>query len=307
MSKIAFLFPGQASQSVGMGNDIYNNIAESKALYDIAEELFDEFSLINISFNGPLKDLTETKVTQPAIFVNSVSLYKELEKKGYQPDMVAGHSLGEYSALVSAGVLSFEEGLNLVKVRSEEMQSATEDSEGTMAAIIGLTYDKVKAVIENSGISGICQIANYNSPKQIVISGAVSAVQSIMMDLKENGAKRAIELPVGGAFHSPLMESARQKLQEALEKANFQKPRFPIYSNVTGTATTDPKEIKQRLNAQLTEPVLWVNTIENMLNDGVGKFVEVGPGKVLRGLVKRIRREAELEGVSTFEDLEKLV
>ncbi len=307
MSKIAFLFPGQASQSVGMGNDIYNNIAESKALYDIAEELFDEFSLINISFNGPLKDLTETKVTQPAIFVNSVSLYKELEKKGYQPDMVAGHSLGEYSALVSAGVLSFEEGLKLVKVRSEEMQSATEDSEGTMAAIIGLTYDKVKAVIENSGISGICQIANYNSPKQIVISGAVSAVQSIMMDLKENGAKRAIELPVGGAFHSPLMESARQKLQEALEKANFQKPRFPIYSNVTGTATTDPKEIKQRLNAQLTEPVLWVNTIENMLNDGVGKFVEVGPGKVLRGLVKRIRREAELEGVSTFEDLEKLV
>ncbi len=306
MSKAAFLFPGQASQYVGMGNDIYNKIIECRTLYDIAEGMFDEFSLIDISFNGPLKELTETKVTQPAIFVNSVTLFKELEKKGYLPDMVAGHSLGEYSALVTAGVLSFEEGLKLVKIRSEQMQAATEDADGTMAAIIGLSFDKVKTVIENSGISGVCRIANYNSPKQIVISGEVPAVQSIMMDLKENGAKRAIELPVGGAFHSPLMESARQKLQEALEEANFQKPKFPIYSNVTGTATTDPEEIKKRLNAQLTEPVLWVNTIENMLNDGAEKFVEVGPGKVLRGLVKRIKGNAVLEGISTFEDLEKL-
>ena len=305
MSKTAFLFPGQASQYVGMGNDIYNNIKDSALLYDSAEELFD-FSLKNISFNGPLNDLTKTKVTQPAIFVNSVAIFKELEKKGYLPDMAAGHSLGEYSALVSAGVLSFEEGLNLVKIRSEQMQIATESSDGTMAAIIGLTYDKVKSIIEESGISGVCKIANHNSTTQIVISGSVSAVQSMMMELKDNGAKRAIELPVGGAFHSPLMESARVKLQKALDSANFQIAKYPIYSNVTGTATTDPVEIKNRLNAQLTDPVLWVDTIHNMINDGVEKFVEVGPGKVLQGLVKRIDRQIKCEGICTFEDLEKI-
>jgi len=303
MSKTAFLFPGQASQYVGMGNDIYNKIKNCKELYDIAEGMFD-FSLKNISFNGPLADLTQTKVTQPAIFVNSVAIFKELEKKGFTPDVVAGHSLGEYSALVSAGVLSFEEGLELVKVRSEHMQAATEDSEGTMAAIIGLGYDEILAVMQNSGISGVCQIANYNSTQQIVISGSVVAVQNMMMELKNSGAKRAIELPVGGAFHSPLMESARLKLQEALKVANFQAPKYPIYSNVTGTATSDPEEIKSRLIDQLTDPVLWVDTIENMLKDGVEKFIEVGPGKVLQGLVKRIKRDAESEGISTFEDLE---
>ncbi len=304
MSKRAFLFPGQASQYVGMGNDIYDEIEDCAKLYDKAEPFF-EFSLKEISFNGPLKDLTETKVTQPAIFVNSVALFRELEKRGKLPDMVAGHSLGEYSALVSAGVLSFEAGLKLVKTRSEQMQAATESSDGTMAAIIGLQYEEIKKIMKDAGISGVCTIANYNSPKQIVISGAVPAVQSMMMELKEKGAKRAIELPVGGAFHSPLMESARQKLQEALEETEFKPANYPIYSNVTGTATTDPEEIKKRLNAQLTDPVLWVDTIKNMINDGANTFVEVGPGKVLRGLVRRIKRDAELEGVSSVEELEK--
>lgn len=305
MSKTSFLFPGQASQYVGMGNDLYNSIDDVAKLYDVAEEMFD-FSIKDISFFGPLKDLTETKVTQPAIFVNSIAIFKELEKKGITPDVVAGHSLGEYSALVSAGVLSFENGLKLVKVRSEQMQAATEDSDGTMAAIIGLTYDKVKSIIDSAGITGVCQIANYNSPSQIVISGFVSTVQSMMMELKSNGAKRAIELPVGGAFHSPLMESARVKLQEVLEAAEFNTPKYPIYSNVTGTATSDPKEIKENLNAQLTDPVLWVDTINNMTADGVEKFVEVGPGKVLQGLMRRIDRKLDASGVSSVEDLEKI-
>ncbi|MBN2280725.1 MAG: ACP S-malonyltransferase [Candidatus Marinimicrobia bacterium] len=305
MSKTAFLFPGQASQYVGMGNDLYNKIDDCRKLYDLADEIFD-FSLINISFNGPLTELTKTKVTQPAIFVHSVAIFQELEKKGYLPNVVAGHSLGEYSALVAAGVLSFEAGLKLVKIRSEEMQAATENSEGTMAAIIGLDYNEILAVMQNSGIPGICQIANYNSQQQIVISGEVAAVQSMMMELKEHGAKRAIELPVGGAFHSPLMESARLRLQEALNETDFNKPKYPIYSNVTGTATSEPEEIKNRLNEQLTEPVLWVDTIENMVREGVVNFVEVGPGNVLQGLVRRINNQISTSGIATFEDLEKI-
>lgn len=304
MCKIAYLFPGQASQYVGMGNDLYNTVDDVAKLYDFAETLFN-FSLKNISFFGPLQDLTQTKVTQPAIFVNSVAIYNELKKKGFQPDMVAGHSLGEYSALVSAGVLSFEDGLKLVKVRSEQMQLATESSDGTMAAIIGLTFEQVNNVITDSGISGVCQIANYNSPKQIVISGSVPAVQSMMMELKNFGAKRAIELPVGGAFHSQLMESAREKLQDVLDKTKFNKPICPIYSNVTGTATVNPEEIKSRLNAQLTDPVLWVDTLKNMISEGVKKFIEVGPGNVLQGLVKRIDRAIDTETISTLDDLEK--
>jgi [acyl-carrier-protein] S-malonyltransferase len=186
------------------------------------------------------------------------------------------------------------------------MQAATETSEGTMAAIIGLTYEQVKAVIDKEVVPGVCQIANYNSPIQIVISGSVSAVQTMMMELKKNGAKKAIELPVGGAFHSPLMESARVKLQEALEASDFHTPKFPIYSNVTGTATTDPVEIKKRLIAQLTDPVLWVDTIENMIADGIEKFVEVGPKKVLQGLVQRINKTVAVEGIAGVENLEKI-
>ncbi len=305
MTKFAFVFPGQASQFVGMGKDLYHKCRLVSEFYDQAEGQFD-FSLKELSFYGPLKELTKTKVTQPAIFVHSVGLYEELQAKGCVPAAVAGHSLGEYSALVAAGALSFKEGLQLVKVRAEQMQMATEHSTGTMAAIVGLSYEKVKTVLDESQASGICNIANYNSPVQIVISGETSAVQSAMMSLKKAGAKRAIELSVGGAFHSPLMEDARVKLKEALDAAHFTEPQFPIYSNVTGTPTKDPQVIKERLNAQLTSPVLWVNTIENMITDGFEKFIEVGPGKVLQGLIKRISKQVTLQGVSSNEDLKSI-
>jgi len=302
MAKLAFVFPGQASQFVGMGKDLYHKCNRVPEYYDIAEDQFD-FSLKDVSFYGPLNELTKTKITQPAIFVHSVGLYAELKAKGCLPEAVAGHSLGEYSALVAAGALSFKEGLQLVKIRAEQMQMATEHNAGTMAAIVGLSYEKVKNVLDESSTSGICNIANYNSPVQIVISGETPAVQSAMMALKKAGAKRAIELSVGGAFHSPLMEDARLKLMEALDAAHIKEPQFPIYSNVTGTPTRDPHEIKERLNAQLTAPVLWVNTIENMITDGFEQFVEVGPGKVLQGLIKRISQKVTLQGVSSNEDL----
>jgi len=305
MSRIAFLFPGQASQFVGMGLDFYNKSEIASHYYNSAEKLFD-FSIKELSFYGPLKELTETKVTQPSIFTLSVAIFEELKQRGFLPDMVAGHSLGEYSALVAAGVVSFEEGLGLVKIRSEQMQAATESSNGTMAAIVGLTIDQVQKVLDDHiAKSGICNIANYNAPNQIVISGEIHALQAAMMVLKENGAKRAIELSVGGAFHSPLMEKGREKLKTALDATKFQTAQFPLYSNVTGTATTDPEIIKDRLYQQLTAPVLWVNTIENMIRDEAGTFVEVGPGKVLQGLVKRIRGEANITGVSAYEELEK--
>jgi len=301
--KTAFVFPGQASQFVGMGLDLYNNKSIAQKYYDIADELFD-FSVKDLSFYGPLVDLTQTRVTQPAIFIHSMIVFEELKAQGKLPDMVAGHSLGEYSALVAAGCVDFREGLELVKVRSEQMQIATENNSGTMAAIVGLDYDTIQAVIEKSVIGGVCNIANYNSPNQIVISGDVHTVQSTMLALKEAGAKRVIELSVGGAFHSSLMQSAGEKLKEALDSTTFKPPRYPIYSNVTGTATTDVEEIRDRLYRQLTSPVLWVNTIENMIKDGAGVFVEIGPGKVLQGIIKRINSEVIIKGVSSVEDLE---
>jgi len=301
--KTAFVFPGQASQYVGMGADLYNTKPIAKKYYDIADELFD-FSLKDLSFYGPLLDLTQTRVTQPAIFIHSMIVFEELKALGKLPDMVAGHSLGEYSALVAAGVVDFKTGLELVKVRSEQMQIATENNSGTMAAIVGLDYDDIQTVIEKSVIGGVCNIANYNSSNQIVISGDVQTVHSTMLALKEAGAKRVIELSVGGAFHSSLMKSAGEKLKKALDSTSFKPPQYPGYSNVTGTATTDIKEIRERLYQQLTSPVLWLNSVENMIKDGAGIFVEVGPGKVLQGIIKRINSDVTITGVASAEDLE---
>lgn len=305
MDKTAFVFPGQASQFVGMGLDFYNVRPIAQKYYDQADKVFD-FSIKEYSFYGPLAKLTQTRITQPAIFIHSLIVFEELKAKNILPDMVAGHSLGEYSALVAAGALDFEQGLDLVKVRSEQMQIATETNSGTMAAIVGLDYDTIQSILDKSGFDGVCNIANYNSPNQIVISGNTHTVQSTMLTLKEAGAKRVIELSVGGAFHSSLMQNAGEKLKEALDAASFQKARYPVYSNVTGTATTDPAEIRERLYKQLTSPVLWADSVLNMINDGAETFVEIGPGKVLTGLIKRISSNVNIQGVSSVEDLENL-
>jgi [acyl-carrier-protein] S-malonyltransferase len=305
MEKTAFIFPGQASQYVGMGLDFYNLKPTAQHFYDYANQIFD-FSVKDFSFYGPLSELTKTKVTQPAIFIHSLIVFEELKARNLKPDMVAGHSLGEYSALVAAGVLDFEQGLQLVKVRSEAMQLATETNSGTMAAVVGLDYDMIQEIVENSQFTGVCNIANYNAPNQIIISGDTHTVQSLMLNLKEAGAKRVIELSVGGAFHSELMKSASTQLKQSLDGLKFNKPCCPIYSNVTGTASTDSQTIRECLYRQLTNPVLWTTTIENMIKDGATRFLEVGPGTVLQGLVKRINNEVSLAGVSNVAELENL-
>lgn len=305
MEKTAFIFPGQASQYVGMGLDFYNLKSKAQRFYDYANQIF-AFSVKDLSFYGPLSELTKTRITQPAIFIHSLIIFEELKARNLKPNMVAGHSLGEYSALVAAGVLDFEQGLQLVKIRAEAMQLATETNSGTMAAVVGLDYDTIREIIENSQFTGVCNIANYNAPNQIVISGDTHTVQSLMLNFKEAGAKLVIELSVGGAFHSELMQSASAKLQEYLDKLKFNKPHCPIYSNVTGTASTDPQTIRKCLYLQLTHPVLWTTTIENMVKDGATRFLEVGPGKVLQGLVKRINSEVTVAGVSSVAELENL-
>jgi len=306
MTKVAFIFPGQASQIVGMGRDFYENSPLARQYYDLAASRFN-FSLKKLSFEGPLAELTQTHVTQPAIFVLSCIIFAELQARGHKPDMVAGHSLGEYSALVANGALTFEAGLELVKIRAEQMQLASVKNPGTMAAIVGLEYDKIDQIIGESGFSGVCQIANCNSPAQIVISGDVYKVQAAMADLKKAGAKMAVELSVGGAFHSTLMQPASEALEKALAAAEFKTPDCPIYSNVTGTATRDPQEIRERLFRQLTAPVRWSDTIQNMVADGCNSFVEVGPGKVLQGLVKRTVADVNITGIGTFAELEQAV
>jgi len=304
MTKVAFVFPGQASQIVGMGRDFYEQSALARQYYDLAESRFD-FSLKKISFEGPPADLTQTRITQPAIFVLSCIVFAELQARGFKPDMVAGHSLGEYSALVACGALTFEAGLELVKIRADQMQLASEKNPGTMAAIVGLEYEQIAQIIKESGFSGVCQIANCNSPTQIVISGDVYKVQAAMADLKKAGAKMAVELSVGGAFHSALMQPAGTALGKALDTTEFKTPVCPIYSNVTGTATSNPQEIRERLFRQLTAPVLWTDTIRNMIADGTDAFVEIGPGKVLQGLVKRTAADVKITGIGTFAELEQ--
>ncbi len=286
MSKHAYVFPGQGSQFIGMGKDLYEESNSAMELFEKANDILG-FRITDIMFNGPEEDLKRTDVTQPAIFIHSVIAAKELGSD-FNPDMVAGHSLGEFSALVAAGAMSFEDGLKLVQQRAQAMQEACELTPGTMAAVLALADDTVENVCE--GIDGIVVAANYNCPGQLVISGELSAVEAACEKMKEAGAKRALILSVGGAFHSPLMEPAREKLEAAIKNTNFAEPICPVYQNVPATSITSPEEIQSNLIAQLTAPVKWTQSVQNMIADGAEEFTEVGPGKVLQGLVAKIKR-----------------
>ncbi|MHA7863660.1 ACP S-malonyltransferase [Flagellimonas marinaquae] len=285
----AYIFPGQGAQFVGMGLDLYENHSQAQELFERANEILG-FSITDIMFEGSDEDLKQTKVTQPAIFLHSVILSKVLGDS-FQPDMVAGHSLGEFSALVANGTLNFEDGLKLVSQRALAMQKACEVQPSTMAAVLGLDDEVVEKICAE--VEGIVVPANYNCPGQLVISGEVDAVNVACEKMKEAGARRALLLPVGGAFHSPLMEPAREELAAAIESTGFKTPSCPIYQNVTTTAVSDAEEIKKNLILQLTAPVKWTQSVQQMVNDGATSFVEVGPGKVLQGLVKKIHRDAE--------------
>lgn len=285
----AYIFPGQGAQFSGMGSDLYEQSPEAKDLFNQANDILG-FSITDVMFEGSAEDLKQTKVTQPAIFLHSVILSKVLGDN-FKPDMVAGHSLGEFSALVANGTLSFEEGLKLVSQRAQAMQHACELEPSTMAAVLGLEDEVVEAVCAET--EGIVVAANYNCPGQLVISGEVAAVEKACENLKERGAKRAMILPVGGAFHSPLMEPARKDLAAAIEDTEFRKPLCPVYQNVSTFAVNTPAEIKENLIFQLTAPVKWTQSVQNMIKDGASVFTEVGPGKVLQGLVKKIERSAE--------------
>lgn len=282
----AYVFPGQGAQFSGMGKDLYENSTIAKELFDKANDVLG-FDITKIMFEGSAEDLKQTKVTQPAVFLHSVILAKTIED--FKPEMVAGHSLGEISALVAAEVLDFESGLQLVYKRALAMQAACEANPSTMAAILGLEDTVVEQACEE--IDGIVVAANYNCPGQLVISGEIDAVNAACEKLKELGAKRALVLPVGGAFHSPLMKPAEEELAKAIEETTFNAPICPIYQNVTTTAVTDPAEIKKNLIAQLTAPVKWTQSVQNMIADGATEFIEVGPGNTLQGLVKKVNRE----------------
>lgn len=290
--KKAYVFPGQGSQFPGMAKDLYENNETAQQMLERANEILG-FRITDIMFEGTAEDLKQTRVTQPAVFLHSTVLAKCLPD--FNPDMVAGHSLGEFSALVAAGAMDFEEGLKLVSIRAQAMQKACESVPGTMAAIIALPTEKVEEICAEC--EGVVVAANYNCEGQIVISGEAEAVNQACAKMKEAGAKRALVLPVGGAFHSPLMEPARAELAEGIEKAVFHSPTCPIYQNVTAKPSTDPDEIKANLLAQLTSPVRWTQSVKNMLADGAGHFIELGPGKVLQGLISKISTEpAVIEG-----------
>jgi len=284
--KKAYVFPGQGSQFPGMAKDLYDSSAEARELFEQANNILG-FRITDTMFNGSEDDLKQTKVTQPAIFLHSVVQAKVMGD-AFAPDMAAGHSLGEFSALVAAGALSFEDGLRLVSERALAMQAACEVNPSTMAAILGLDDEVVEQAC--SEIDGVVVAANYNCPGQLVISGSIEAVDAACALLTERGAKRALRLPVGGAFHSPLMEPARERLAGAIAATHIQAPRCPIYQNVTAKAETDPARIKENLLVQLTAPVRWTQTMQQMLADGATEVVEVGPGKVLQGLFKKIDR-----------------
>jgi [acyl-carrier-protein] S-malonyltransferase len=284
----AFIFPGQGSQFPGMGKDLYESNADAKALFEKANEILG-FRITDIMFNGTDEELKQTKVTQPAIFLHSV-VSAMVNAKDVKPDAVAGHSLGEFSALVANKTLSYEDALKLVIARANAMQEACEANPSTMAAILGLDDAKVEEVC--AAIDGVVVCANYNCPGQLVISGSNEAIDAACAKLTEAGAKRALKLPVGGAFHSPLMEPARQKLAAAIEATHFSTPICPVYQNINALPCTDPAQIKKNLVDQLTGAVRWTQTVENMVAAGINEFTEIGPGKVLQGLVKKIHRDA---------------
>ena len=285
----AYVFPGQGAQFVGMGKDLYESNEQARELFERANEILG-FRITDIMFEGTAEDLKQTKVTQPAVFLHSVISALVL---GVEPEMVAGHSLGEFSALVVAKVLSFEDGLRLVAARAMAMQKACELNPSVMAAVLGLPDEKVEEVC--AGIDGVVVPANYNCPGQLVISGANEAIDAACEKMKEAGAKRAMKLPVGGAFHSPLMEPARVELEAVIRATTYNKPICPVYQNVDAKPYTDPEELKRNSIAQLTGPVRWTQTVQNMVADGASSFRELGPGTVLQGLIKKIAPEAVIE------------
>lgn len=291
----AYVFPGQGAQFPGMGKDLYDNSPVAKELFNKSNEILG-FDITKVMFEGTAEDLKQTKVTQPAVFLHSVLLAKTIEN--FKPEMVAGHSLGEFSALVASGALTFEDGLKLVSQRAMAMQKACELQASTMAAIIGLEDTVVEEVCNT--IDEVVVAANYNCPGQLVISGSIEGVNKACEILKEKGAKRALVLPVGGAFHSPLMEPAREELAAAIKATTFNTPVCPIYQNVNAKPETNPDNIKANLVAQLTAPVRWTQTVKNMIADGATDFTEVGPGKALQGMIIKIDRSVNLSGISSL-------
>jgi|TARA_B100001105_G_scaffold252402_1_gene244015 [acyl-carrier-protein] S-malonyltransferase len=291
----SYVFPGQGSQFPGMCHDLYQKYTVLKEMFTNAEEVLG-FNISEIMFNGTSKELTQTKVTQPAIFIHSMAILKIIGNS-FKPDKVAGHSLGEFSALVAAGVLSFEEGLNLVAIRAKAMQKSCENTKGTMAAILALENEVIEKICHET--NGIVVAANYNCPGQVVISGEVNAIKEACLKLTKVGARRALILPVGGAFHSPLMEDAKEKLSIAINNSYFNQPICPIYQNVNGIGEKSLEKIKENLISQLTSPVKWTQSVNQMIKDGTTEFIEIGPGKVLQGLVNKIDRNL----ATSFPDL----